>query len=243
MGSDALWLARLFLAAVFSIAGVSKLANPRPLVRSLVAVGMSSHLARPLAKSVSVLEVTLAGALLTLDGNALTVSMVMATGLLAAFSVWIGIVLVRKSGVGCGCFGARDRVVAAWTLVRNGSLLGVSCAGTWLSRKHQPLRVADHPVAAVAVGVFLSVGVGWLVWKDRRSHAALRRANADRSPGDQVDAVRASLVPASRPAPPPDGNDARHGHGRFIRGAGPPPQTILSHCGGGGSTRSGWPTA
>lgn len=98
---------RLILASVFLLAGVEKVREPRLFVRQVAAYHvLPSALVKPLAYALPWGEILLAVTLLA--GFEMKVSAGISTSLMVAFSLLIGINLVRgRKDIDCGCFGVR----------------------------------------------------------------------------------------------------------------------------------------
>jgi uncharacterized membrane protein YphA (DoxX/SURF4 family)/peroxiredoxin len=124
----ALLLARLLLSAVFLLAGIGKLGDPKGAIQALKDFGLPGALARPLSLLLCVGEIAIAVALVPLAGA--WYGACAALGLLGIFVMAIGITLARGRRPDCHCFGQLHSAPVGWkTLVRNGIL--VALAG-WL---------------------------------------------------------------------------------------------------------------
>jgi uncharacterized membrane protein YphA (DoxX/SURF4 family)/peroxiredoxin len=124
----ALLVARLFLAGVFLLAGVAKLADRKGSTKALNDFGLPPSLAQPLGPLLSVAEIAVAVALVPVAlawygaWAALT--------LLAIFTIGIAVSLARGRNPDCHCFGQlHSSPVGRSTLIRNG-ILGALAA--WL---------------------------------------------------------------------------------------------------------------
>jgi hypothetical protein len=125
---------RLIVGSIAGLAGVLKLIN-----RSESAAGLARLLelppaiARAGALAISVLEVALAGALLS--GTALPIALPVATGLFAIFGVSV-LLLIRKGqgGKSCGCMGRGGRI--SGVLAAQDFGLSLLAAAAWLGVAH-----------------------------------------------------------------------------------------------------------
>jgi hypothetical protein len=164
-------IARVALAAVFGVAGVTKLADREGSRRSLRAFGMPERL----AVVVAIAELAAAGLLIappTASAGAIA-----ALALLTAFTAAIVAALRRGVRPDCGCFGrAHSAPIGRWTLVRN-ALLAV-CATVVLIRP--ATRLSEWMVALGAVAV-VHAAFSWQLLRQngrlwRRLEALERRA-------------------------------------------------------------------
>lgn len=117
--------ARLLLAAVFGLAGITKLADPAGSRKALLDFGLGDWLSRPLAILLPAAEIAIAGALISkrfafYGGFA-------ALALLALFVLVISSALVRGRKPNCHCFGQLYSKPIGWDLVaRNCGLCVIS---------------------------------------------------------------------------------------------------------------------
>ena len=117
--------AQVFLAAIFAVAGVAKLADRVGTRKAVVEFGVAERLAGPLALLLPVAELTVAG--LLLPAPTIVVGAVGALVLLALFTAAIGVSLARGRTPNCHCFGQIHSAPASWkTLVRNGALTALA---------------------------------------------------------------------------------------------------------------------
>lgn len=113
--------AALALAVVLAWAAISKLR--RPVVTAADMAGLGLPYAPALAWIVPVVELVVAGALLTVPGW----GGVVAFALLAAFTALLASVVRSGRAVPCACFGGTSRQpVSSRHLVRNAVLLGLA---------------------------------------------------------------------------------------------------------------------
>ena len=115
----ALLLARLLLSAVFLLAGIGKLGDPKGAIQGLKDFGLPGALARLLSLLLCVGEIATAVALVPLAGA--WYGACAALGLLGIFVLAIGSALARGRKPDCHCFGQLHSAPVGWkTLVRNG---------------------------------------------------------------------------------------------------------------------------
>lgn len=110
---------RLTLGLVFATAAVGKLANPGNYSAALQEFGFGDHMVnRALVVTVPACEGVLAAGLLS--GALIQQAAIGAAVLLAAFSVLVARVLLRREKIVCRCFGNLSAGrLGAWALVRN----------------------------------------------------------------------------------------------------------------------------
>ena len=126
----ALLLARLLLAAVFMVAGATKLADREGSRRALVEFGVPSPLASPLAVLLPLAEVAVAAALI--PAATAWWGAAGALVLLLLFVAAIAANLARGRKAECHCFGQLHSEPAGWkTLARNGVLAAVAGFVVW----------------------------------------------------------------------------------------------------------------
>ncbi|MBA2557304.1 MAG: redoxin domain-containing protein [Chloroflexi bacterium] len=129
----ALLVARLVLAAVFTVAGLAKLADLDGSRRAMRDFGVPAQLTTPLGTLLPLAELAVAIALVprtTAWWGALG-----ALVLLLAFVAGIGTSLARGRAPDCHCFGQLHSAPAGWsTLVRNGALAAVAALLLWQGR-------------------------------------------------------------------------------------------------------------
>jgi putative oxidoreductase len=118
-----LLLVRLGLAAVFVVAGMSKLLDPSGFATNISQYQLFPELSPWLAATLPATEIVAAVALVLgrrpwRQAGALAVSGMMAIFIVAG--VWA---LVQGIDVSCGCFGSGSASVSGWTLARNLALL------------------------------------------------------------------------------------------------------------------------
>jgi len=133
MTEFALLTSRLLLAAVFLLAGASKLLDPLGLRKALRGFGLPPALARPMVVLLPVLELAVAGALI--PARLAWYGARGALALLAVFMIAVGIAMIRGRKPDCHCFGQLHSAPVGWpTLVRN-AVLAVFAA--WLASRRQ----------------------------------------------------------------------------------------------------------
>jgi uncharacterized membrane protein YphA (DoxX/SURF4 family)/thiol-disulfide isomerase/thioredoxin len=125
--------ARLFLAAVFLLAGVSKLKDRAGSNNAFTDFGLPRALARPFGFVLSIAEILVALALIPVD--LAWYGACGALALLIVFVIGISINLARGRRPDCNCFGQLHSAPIGWpTLARNAIL--AACAG-WLVYRGQ----------------------------------------------------------------------------------------------------------
>jgi uncharacterized membrane protein YphA (DoxX/SURF4 family)/peroxiredoxin len=141
----ALLVARLFLSAVFLLAGVAKFADPKRAIQTLKDFGMPAAIAPVLSLLLLVGEIAVAAVLIP---PALAwYGACGALALLGIFVIGVAITLARGRNPDCNCFGRLHSSPVSWkTLARNG-ILG-ALAG-WLVFRG-PLRDGPSPWAHFA---------------------------------------------------------------------------------------------
>jgi len=120
-----LLVARVFLALVFGIAGVSKAADAAGSRRAIVGFGVPERLATPLAWSLPFAEILIALSLLPV--TTAWVGSMAAVLLLVMFAAGIAVNLVRGQSPDCHCFGQLHSEPVSWlTFARNLGLIAVA---------------------------------------------------------------------------------------------------------------------
>jgi len=121
------------IGLAFAVSAASKVLGRRAVAEFLVAVGELARVpARwrgPLAVAVVALELAVPVLLLT---PAAVAGLLLATGLLVAFSAAVAAALRRRSTARCRCFGPTATPLGPLHLVRNGLLGAVAAAGAAL---------------------------------------------------------------------------------------------------------------
>jgi peroxiredoxin/uncharacterized membrane protein YphA (DoxX/SURF4 family) len=126
----ALLIARLVLAAVFSLAGVAKLSDLKGSRQAIIDFGVPSAIAAPLGLVLPLAELTVAATLL--PASTAWWGALGALALLSVFVVGISINLARGRKPECHCFGQLHSAPAGWkTLARNGALAAVAGFVLW----------------------------------------------------------------------------------------------------------------
>ena len=127
---------RLLLAAVFLLAGATKLTDPAGWRKGLRDFSVPSAFAPPMMVLLPVLELAVAAALV--PASLAWYGARGALALLVAFMIAVGIAMIRGRKPDCHCFGQlHSSPVGRPTLIRNGVL--ALCAGWLVSRGRQPL--------------------------------------------------------------------------------------------------------
>src|SRR5437016_4772776 len=154
-----LLLARLPLAAVFTVAGLAKLADRAGSRQALVGFGLPGALAAPLGLLLPLAELAVAVALLPAAWawwGALG-----ALVLLLLFVVGIGFNLARGRTPDCHCFGQLHSEPVGWpTLARNGILAAIAAFVVWQGRTYPgPSAVSWLGMLTATQWVGLIVGI------------------------------------------------------------------------------------
>jgi peroxiredoxin/uncharacterized membrane protein YphA (DoxX/SURF4 family) len=127
----ALLAARLLLAAVFLLAGATKLIDPFGTRKALRDFGVPAVLARPLVLLLPLLELVVAAALI--PAGLVWYGASGALALLTLFLLAVGVAMARGRKPDCHCFGQlHSAPVGRSTLIRNAML--AACAGWLVSR-------------------------------------------------------------------------------------------------------------
>ncbi|HEX6533399.1 MAG TPA: MauE/DoxX family redox-associated membrane protein [Gemmatimonadaceae bacterium] len=162
------FLARLFLAAVFLVAALGKLADRRGSRRALTEFGVPRVLAAPVAAMLPVIELAVA-ALLVPRATARS-GAIAAMVLLGVFIVAIGISLARGRQPDCHCFGQLHSAPVGWsTLARNGAFIGIAAVALrWGGESPGAIAVTPGAVAWIAlaaalIALVLALAEGWLL--------------------------------------------------------------------------------
>src|SRR5829696_1478237 len=126
----ALLIARLVLAALFSLAGVAKLSDLKGSRKAIIDFGLPALLASPLALLLPLAELAVGAALI--PASSAWWGALGALGLLLLFVVGISINLARGRKPECHCLGQLHSAPAGWkTLARNGALAAVAGFLLW----------------------------------------------------------------------------------------------------------------
>src|ERR671919_410967 len=157
----ALLIARLVLGAVFTIAGVAKLADLKGSRQAIVDFGVPSALAAPLGLLLPLAELAVAATLL--PASTAWWGAVGALALLLLFVVGISVNLARGRKPECHCFGQLHSAPAGpKTLARNGALAAVAAFVVWQGSDGVgpgPLGWVGGLTATQLIAVFLVVAV------------------------------------------------------------------------------------
>src|SRR5215208_4421579 len=169
----ALLIARLVLAAVFSLAGVAKLSDLKGSRRAIVDFGVPSAIVAPLGLLLPLAELTVAATLL--PASTAWWGALGALALLSVFVVGITYNLARGRKPECHCFGQLHSAPAGWkTLARNGVLAAIAGFVLWAGYEG-----GAGPSALSWVGVFSTAQLlGLLVHLLRQNGRRLVRLEA-----------------------------------------------------------------
>ncbi len=203
----ALLIARLALAAVFAVAGLSKLADLRGSRQAIAGFGVPAILAPALGQLIPLLELAITVGLI-LSATAWVASLA-AAALLLTFIAAIGINLARGRTPDCHCFGQlHSEPIGPAVLVRNAFLLalaafvgiaGVHSAGISATNWIDALTVSQLVGGIVALLLFtLLVAEGSLLLNLLRQNGRLLLRLEALESGVKVDSL-----PATQPAAPP----------------------------------------
>jgi uncharacterized membrane protein YphA (DoxX/SURF4 family) len=122
--SRALALLRIALGALFLYAAATKLPDLASFAESVANYRLVPSAVVP-AAAVAVIGVEIVLGLLLVTGRLARATALVATGLLALFTVGLGQALLRGIDLRCGCFGGTER--ATWlTVLRDVSLLAAA---------------------------------------------------------------------------------------------------------------------
>ena len=208
-------IARLVLAAVFAVAGATKLADRAGTRKAVVAFGAPERIAGALAIALPLAELTVAG--LLLPAPTALVGTLGALALLALFSGAIAVSLARGKSPDCHCFGQLHSAPANWkTLARNGVLLVIAVVAFAGSVVQEPLSAVGwignlagaELVALIVSGVALAVltvgayaflslmrSYGQVLTRLDRVEAALTRTGLDLE--SELEAPEIGLAPGT----------------------------------------------
>ena len=152
-------IGRLFLAAVFALAAISKFLDRAGSVRSMRDFGVPSALAQPFATVLPVLELACAVALIPAASARWGAIGVLV--LLALFIVAIAVNLARGRAPDCRCFGQlHSEPVGGKTIVRNVLLAGIAAPIVWQGADANTSLI--DPLAGAAGSATLSAALAWI---------------------------------------------------------------------------------
>jgi thiol-disulfide isomerase/thioredoxin len=208
-----LLLARLFLAGVFALSGVTKLADPDGSRRAVAGFGVPERFALPAGIALPIVELALAVLLLpvaTAWWGALG-----ALVLLVGFMAGIAYNLRQGKTPDCHCFGKiHSEPIGAPTLIRDGAfaavaafivLFGWSDAGTSTIGWFQDLTNFERLLTVTSILLIAAVaGLAWLLLQMVRQNGRLLiRLDAIDNRLTGVDVPVADSSPASQPVMQP----------------------------------------
>jgi thiol-disulfide isomerase/thioredoxin len=158
----ALLIARLLLAAVFTLAGVAKLSDLQGSRRAIINFGVPSAIAAPLGLLLPLAELSVAATLL--PASTAWWGALAALALLSVFVVGITYNLARGRKPECHCFGQLHSAPAGWkTLARNGVLAAIAGFVLWAGYEGGAGPSAVAWVGALSTAQQLALLVGVLV--------------------------------------------------------------------------------
>ena len=156
-----LFVARIFLALVFGIAGFAKVADPSGSRKAIIGFGVPPKLASTMAWGLPFAEILIALALLPV--TTAWAGSIAAVALLLIFAVGIAVNLARGQSPDCHCFGQLHSEPVSWlTFARNLALIGV--AGIIVGfGKNDPGLSAVSWLSALSTGELINVILGGVV--------------------------------------------------------------------------------
>jgi peroxiredoxin len=158
----ALLIARLVLAALFTLAGVAKLSDLKGSRQAIIDFGVPSAIATPLGLVLPLAELTVAATLL--PASTAWWGALGALALLSVFVVGITYNLARGRKPDCHCFGQLHSAPAGWkTLARNGVLAAIAGFVLWAGYEGGAGPSAVAWVGALSTAQLLALLVGVLV--------------------------------------------------------------------------------
>jgi uncharacterized membrane protein YphA (DoxX/SURF4 family) len=165
----------LLLAEVLLVAGVSKLADPAGSRAAVADFGVPRRLAPALGILTPLVELGIAG--LLLSGSRARFAALAAVGLLLLFTVAIGANVAKGRHPDCHCFGQLHSAPAGMrTLARNGLLLLIAGFIAWRSwNGDTPIDWGELGAATLAISLALSAFLALLVVRGELITRLLRR--------------------------------------------------------------------
>ena len=158
----ALLIARLVLAAVFTLAAVAKLSDLKGSRQAIIDFGVPSAIAAPLGLVLPLAELSVAATLL--PASTAWWGALGALTLLSVFVVGITYNLARGRKPECHCFGQLHSAPAGWkTLARNGVLAAIAGFVLWAGYESGAGPSALSWVGALSTAQLLALLVGVLV--------------------------------------------------------------------------------
>lgn len=157
-----LLLARLFMALILAVAGISKAIDPAGARKALIGFGVSSKLAAPVGWLLPIVEIAVAIALIPL--STAWIGAVAALALMMTFAGAIGVNLLRGRTPECNCFGQLHSTPVSWSMFfRNLVLAAVAALIVVRGREGAGLSGSEWLADLKAPeAVNLAVGVGAL---------------------------------------------------------------------------------
>ncbi len=211
-GAAGLLVARLALAAVFFLAGATKLADRAGSRAAMVGFGVPAVLAGPFGRALALLEFSVAMALLpaaTAGWGALG-----AVVLLGLFILGIANVMIRGRKADCHCFGQLHSAPVGWSTLGRNAGLALIAGWVWLGERggagpsyldwFGSLGTAERVTGSIAgLALLLVAGGGWFGMHLLRQHGRLL-LRLDRLEGELAARGFISAAPGIA-AIPPDG--------------------------------------
>jgi peroxiredoxin/uncharacterized membrane protein YphA (DoxX/SURF4 family) len=187
--------ARLLIGAVFFIAGVAKLANPREITQTLQDFGAPRRI-RPFGVFLPLLELGIVAGLLF--ARTARFAAAAALALLLLFIAGIGLNLARGRQPACNCFGQFHSRPISWrTLVRNAVL---AAGAWWLFASGSPPAQPDLWVfvvgldsrgrrVAMVVAALIVFAVWRALWPDESDPDRIDESDAEEFWGDEPESA------------------------------------------------------
>lgn len=207
-----LLMARLFLAFILLVAGVSKAIDPASARKALAGFGVSEKMAGPLGWCLPFLEIAAAIALIP-TGTA-WFGAIASLGLMLIFVAAIGVSLALGRTPECNCFGQLHSKPVSWSMFVRNLLLALVAGLVVVQGKDAPglsvtNMLADLKAGELLVLILSLAGVGLLVI----ASVHLRRILNDQAAVlSRIDAIEKTLEDYAPPpvereeaTPPPEG--------------------------------------
>lgn len=180
LAGDGFAVGTWLLAGVFAWSGAAKLRRPHRAAVALADFGVARRPTRRAGATFAAAELALAVGLVTatVGGASAAPALLVAAGVLLAFTVAIGRVLRARRTVSCFCFGDAHRPVSRRTLARTAALAALAVALAIAAVTRQPDPPVDEALlaAVVAAGAVACVALlrdarrllVWNAWRPRQ---------------------------------------------------------------------------
>lgn len=206
-------IVRLLIAATFSVAGITKLADPQGTRKAILDFGLPTWASSPVAILLPLAE--FAVAVLLIPFSTVPWGSLGAIALLLLFITGISVNLVLGRKPECNCFGQLHSMPIGWpTLARNCALVGGAVFVFWEGHNGSLMNVVGWSKGlsnAETVGIFLGTivlvvmaGQGWLAFHLLRQNGRLmsRMDALETQVGSGIASARpAAGLPIGSPAP------------------------------------------